>query len=87
MLGPNEYRAASGPVTVTCTVTGGTGNISYNWSSTCRSCPFKRETSGIIIRPAVHSDDTGTHTCTATVAENAGNVSIHFTVIGESAFH
>ena len=72
---------------VNCTATGGTGNISYQWSSTCRSCPFERKTSQIIRRSAVHSDDNGTHTCTAIVAENAVSVSIHFTVVGESVFH
>ena len=81
-LGPNEYRAASGPVNVTCTATGGTGDVSYQWSSTCRSCPFKRATS-IIRRPAVHSSDSGTHTCTATSAGIAGNTSINITVKGK----
>ena len=87
MLGPNEYRAASGPVTVTCTADHeGTGDISYQWSSTCRGCPFQTATSKKITRGAVHSGDTGTHTCMATTAEAEGNASIHFNIVGEHAF-
>ena len=87
MLGPNEYRAGSGPVTVTCNVTGGTGHISYQWSSDCTSCPFKTETGRSIFRGAVHSGDTGIHTCTATRSESKGSASIHFTVKGEHSFY
>ena len=29
--GPNEYRAASGPVVVTCTATGGSGSGDYQY--------------------------------------------------------
>ena len=85
MLGPNEYRAASGPVGVTCTAIGGTGTINYQWSSTCRNCPFKSSKSSYIRRGAVHSGDTGIHTCMATTAdsENLENASITFSVIGE----
>ena len=83
--GPNEYRAASGPVTVTCTAIGETGTINYQWSSTCRDCPFSSSTSKTIRRASVHSGDTGTHTCMATTvnSENVGSASINITVIGE----
>ena len=82
--GPNEYRAASGPVNVTCTAVGGTGPVSYQWSSTCRNCPFLTENSGSIIREAVHSGDTGDHTCTATRNSRIhGSGSISFNVVGE----
>ena len=84
---PNEYRAASGPVIVTCTANGGTGSISYQWSSDCRNCDFQREMSSMITRGAVHSGDTGTHTCTATTAKGVGNASINFTVKGEHTLH
>ena len=90
--GPNEYRAASGPVTVTCTATGGrrSGTISYQWSSNCRSCPFQFSTSSSITRAAVHSGDNGTHTCVATRGadtEDAAEVAdagITFNVVGQS---
>ena len=83
VLGPNEYRAASGPVTVTCTAIGGTGDVSYQWSSDCRSCPFQIATQRSIFRGAVHSGDTGTHTCTATTVGITGNTSINVTVKGK----
>ena len=86
VLGPNEYRAASGPVNVTCTAIGGTGSISYQWSSTCSRCPFKNESMRSNIRGAVHSGDNGTHTCTATTTEAEGSASVHFIVKGEHAF-
>ena len=87
MLGPNEYRAASGPVIVTCTANGGTGNVSYRWSSTCRSCPFKTATTRMIIRGAVHSGDNGTHTCMAATAEVEGSASITFVVKGKHTIY
>ena len=83
--GSNEYRAASGPVTVTCTATGpGTGTVSYQWSSTCRNCPFTSATSSTIRRGAVHSGDNGTHTCVATRGDCTARASIDFNVVGES---
>ena len=83
--GPNEYRAASGPVTVTCTATGtGTGALTYQWSSTCRNCPFQTTTSNSITRAAVHSGDTGIHTCVATQEDGTtASASIDFNVVGE----
>ena len=82
--GPNEYRAASGPVTVTCTATGaGSGTISYQWSSSCRSCPFQSATSSSITRAAVHSGDTGNHTCEATQNGITASTSINFQVVGK----
>ena len=82
--GPNEYRTASGPVTVTCTATGqGTGAVSYQWSSTCRNCPFQSATKNSIRRPAVHSGDSGVHTCTATQNGITASATINFLVVGE----
>ena len=82
--GPNEYKAASGPVTVTCTATGpGTGAVSYQWSSTCRDCPFQSATSSSIRRGAVHSGDNGTHTCVATRNGISATASIDFLIVGK----
>ena len=81
--GSNEYRAASGRVTVTCAVVGGTGPVSYQWSSTCRVCPFQSARVNLISRTAAHSGDTGTHTCTATSGSNIGSRSIIFKVVGK----
>ena len=81
--GPNEYRAASGPVTVTCTAIGGAGPLVYQWSSTCRNCPFQTATSSVLTRYAVHSGDNGTHTCTtATGTRITGTSSINFNIVG-----
>ena len=83
--GPNDYRAASGPVTVTCTATGPrTGTVSYQWSSTCRDCPFQSSTSRSIRRAAVHSGDSGTDTCVVTTVDGlTGRASIIFNVVGK----
>ena len=82
--GPDEYLAASGPVRVTCTATGaGSGTISYQWSSTCRSCPFQTATSSLVARAAVHSGDTGTHTCVATRGGSTASASIDMRIVGE----
>ena len=81
--GPNEYRAASGPVTVNCTAVGGTDPVSYQWSSTCRVCDFQTKMKKVITRAAVHSGDTGTHTCTATSGSKIGRRSIIFKVVGK----
>ena len=83
-LGLNEYRAASGPVIVTCAATGPlTGAIDYQWSSTCRNCPFQSTTSSSITRSAVHSGDNGTHTCTVSRGGSTASASIDFLVVGE----
>ena len=81
--GPNEYRAASGPVTVTCSAIGETEGVSYQWTSNCRNCPFKTRTSKMFERAAVHSGDTGTHTCTAVKGGMVGSASITFVVKGK----
>ena len=87
ILGPNEYRAASGPVIVTCIAVGGTGPVSYKWSSTCRDCPFQTATSSSVYRAAVRSGDTGTHTCTATRGSIHGSSSFSFNVVGKSVIN
>ena len=86
--GPNEYRAASGPVVATCTATGGrgSGDYDYEWTSTCRGCVFRTTSTGVtsvIHRTAAHSGDIGTHTCTASRGEDSASASIVFNVVGE----
>ena len=69
---------------------GASGPLSYQWSSTCRDCPFKEpdeSTKQSIVRFAVHSGDTGSHNCTATANEGEGIVTgsstIDFNVVGK----
>ena len=81
---PTDYRAASGPQNVTCTVTGGTGDgPTYRWSSTCNRCAFSDRTDAVITRAALHSGDIGTHTCTATRGGVTAMDSIVFNIVGE----
>ena len=85
VLGTDEYRAASGPVTVTCN-SGGADNVTYLWSSTCRNCLFDNSTEQNITRAAVHSGDNGTHTCTVIMESNGsvvGSASINFNIVGK----
>ena len=74
----NEYRAASGPLVATCREQGTSGAVTFHWSSTCRDCPFQstkpESTNSVIRRRALHSGDTGTHTCT--VNDNQGRAGI-----------
>ena len=81
-LGPNEYRAASGPVTVTCIAT---GPVSYQWSSTCRDCRFKTANSSTVTLAAVSSGDTGIHTCTATSGSISQSEMVNFYVVGKQS--
>ena len=87
-LDQNEYRAASGPLNATCRVQGTSGVINFQWSSTCRDCPFQstkpESTSNVLHRPALHSGDTGTHTCTVNDNQgSAGTASIVMNVKGK----
>ena len=80
--GPSEYRAASGPVEITCKLQGAVG---YQWSSTCRDCPFQSSNSSVIFinRGALHSGDTGNHTCTVLIDDVMQNATIDFKVVGK----
>ena len=57
--------------------------MSYRWSSTCRDCLFQTAISSSVTRAAVHSGDTGTHTCTASSSSQTGSTSINFNVVGK----
>ena len=67
---------------------GGAGPVSYQWSSTCRNCSFQTANSNSVNRPAVHSGDTGIHTCTATSGSSIrGNGTISITVVGKPSIN
>ena len=59
------------------------GPVSYQWSSTCRRCPFKTANSSSVSWPAIHSGDTGVHTCTATSGSISENETVNFNVVGK----
>ena len=69
----SDYRAGSGPVTLTCQVEGATGTVTYSWSSECSgtSCVEQSGTDqSLLVTSAVGflraGVDDGTYTCTAT---------------------
>ena len=86
--GPNDYRAASG-VTLTCQVEGGSGAVTYLWSSTCTGaislCFVQTQIDQIVSRSNLRSSDSGTHTCLVTDSANGqtGSATIEMNVVGE----
>ncbi len=80
----NDFRAVSGPVTLTCQVEGATGTVSYLWTSTCGNC-FARGASQSVTQLFLRAPfDDGTHTCTATDSDGgeAGSASFVMRIIG-----
>ena len=80
--GPNDYRAASG-VTITCQ--GGSGPVTYLWSSTCTGCFINgmTEENQVVGRSSLESVDSGTLTCMATRGSDTGSATIEINVVGE----
>ena len=82
-----DYRAASGPVNLTCQVEGATGTVTYQWTSTCThdQCfvtGTNREVSRTFVRAGV---DAGNHTCTATDSVGStGTDNIVMNIVGMS---
>ena len=87
-----DYRAASGPVTLTCQVEGATGTVTYQWTSTCThpQCFVLNSNFRIndqtLMRSFVRAGvDDGTHTCTATDSVGStGTDSIVMNIVGMS---
>ncbi len=80
----NDFRASSGPVTLTCQVEGATGTVSYQWTSTCGNC-FARGTSPLVTVGFLRAPfNDGTHTCTATDSDGGetGSASFVMRIIG-----
>ncbi len=80
----SDYRASSGPVTLTCQVEGATGTVSYQWNSTCGNC-FARGASQSVTQLFLRAGlDDGTHTCTATDSDGGetGSASFEMKIIG-----
>ena len=83
--GPNDYRAAS-RVTLTCQVTGGSGTVTYLWTSTCTGCFVPGKTDQTLIRGTTRSTDSGNHTCTATRGALTGSATIEMNIVGELVY-
>ena len=82
-LGPNDYWAASGPMNVTCLAAGSTGPVTYQWSSTCRECPFfvSNPKNQSVIVPVVSSGYTGNATCLVMDGATGSTKSTHIELI------
>ena len=82
--GPNDYRAAS-RLTITCQATGGSGTVTYLWTSTCTGCFINSQTfqNQVIGRSSLLSVDSDTYTCMATRGSDTGNATIEINVVGE----
>ncbi len=84
-----DYRAGSGPVTLTCQVEGATGTVNYQWSSNCSGdCFVQTQTTqsvsqDMFVRAGV---DGGTHTCTASDSSGSGSGSTVMNIIGMLVF-
>ncbi len=82
----NDFRAASGPVILTCElVEGATGTVTYQWTSTCGNCFAKNRATQSVIGDFLRVDrDQGTHTCTATDSDGGetGSASFVMRIIG-----
>ena len=75
--GLNEFRAGSGPLTLTCHVEGANGTVNYIWDSST-GVPEQRTISRLEL---AHN---GTQTCTATDSyNNSGSASIEINVVGK----
>ena len=86
---PPYYRAASA-VTLNCRAVGASGQIRYQWTSTCSNCFVPSGysysySSHSISRSFLRSRDAGTHTCTAYDSSQriSGSASTVMNVVGE----
>ncbi len=84
----SDFRAGSGPATLTCQVEGATGDVTYQWTSTCTGACFELRSHGRVQSPTQTflraGIDDGTHTCTATDSDGGetGSASIEMRIIG-----
>ena len=87
-----DYRAASGPVTLTCQAEGATGTVTYQWTSTCTQAQCIvldsnfRIDDQMLMRSFVRAGvDDGTHACTVTDSDGpTGTNSIVMNIVGMS---
>ena len=77
------YQAGSS-VTLTCQAYGGSLPLSYYWNSTCDgNCFTLEEATQSVGESALHSRDSGNHTCSVTdYVGHTGNATTQITVSG-----
>ena len=76
----DDFRTSSGPHIFTCTATGGTGPIMYQWTS---FSPTFQSSNSVITRQSVQLIDDGTHTCMATRGSDTGTATVTVNIVGE----
>lgn len=72
-------------IDLTCQVQGGYPPLMYTWNSTCTGgfCFVVGETTGMIRQSALHSIDSGSHTCSVTdYTGQTGNSTVQFNLTG-----
>lgn len=79
------YQAGSS-VTLTCQAYGGSLPLTYVWNSTCRgNCFVLEEITQSVTRSALHSRDSGIHTCSVVdYVGHSGFAMIQMTVSGKT---
>lgn len=77
------YQAGSS-VTLTCQAYGGSPPLTYVWNSTCGNCFVLEEMTQSVTRSALHSRDSGIHTCSVVdYVGHSGLAIIQMTVSGK----
>lgn len=73
-------------LSLTCQVQGGHSPLSYSWNSTCNGlCFVPGETTVSVRKSALHSIDSGNHTCSATdYTGRTGNATIQINISGQA---
>ena len=78
------YFSPAASVNLTCHVEGASGPFSYKWSSTGLSSFVVKNSSSILRRAILTSDDAGNHTCNVIDDEgNTGSSTIEMKMKGE----
>ena len=83
-LPSNGLYQVGSSVSLVCQAQGGHSPLTYSWNSTCTGlCFVLGETASIIRRNAIHSIDSGNHTCSVTdYTGQAGSATVQITLSG-----
>lgn len=82
---PGLVHNAATYLVLECQVLNAVGSYSYQWSSDCTGdCFVTSQVSSVISRNALHSADSGNHTCTVTDSVgNSGMQTVSIDIIGK----